>query len=72
MGDVWALRFAAILAASATIAFVPLAILTGPAHGPFIPVVVAGAGLSVALLIGSERLRKRPPSRKDQADTRGD
>lgn len=66
MADVWALRVAAIIAASATVSFVALAILTGPAHGPFIEVVVAGAGLSIALLIGSERLRKRPPSR--QAD----
>ena len=53
MADVWALRIAAIIAASATIYFVALAIITGPAHGPFIPVVVAGLGLSVALLIGS-------------------
>jgi len=68
MADVWALRIAAIIAASATVYFVALAIITGPAHGPFIPVVVAGVGLSVALLIGSERLRKRPSSPKDPAD----
>ena len=67
MADVWALRIAAIVAASATVCFVALAILTGPAHGPFIPVVLAGAGLSVALLIGSERLRKRPPSSRAES-----
>ena len=55
----WALRIAGIIAASATVWFVTQGILTGPAHGPFIPVVVAGGALSVVLFIGSERLRKR-------------
>jgi hypothetical protein len=59
MGDVWALRIAGIIAASGTSYFVALAILTGPAHGPFIEVVVVGAGVSIALLVASNRLRKR-------------
>lgn len=68
MADVWALRVAAIVAAAATVSFVTLAVVTGPAHGPFVPIVIAGAGLSAALLIGSERLRKRRPSPKRPAD----
>ena len=59
MGDVWALKIAGIIAASAMSYFVALAILTGPAHGPFIEVVVVGAGVSIALLVASNRLRKR-------------
>lgn len=59
MADVWALRIAGIIAASATVWFVTLGILTGPAHGPFIEVLVAGAALSLVLFVGSERLRKR-------------
>ena len=54
-----ALRIAGIMAASLTICFVALAILAGPAHGPFIEVVVVGAGVSIALLVASNRQRKR-------------
>ena len=59
MTAAWILLIAGILAAAASACFVALAVLTGPAHGPFIEVVVIGAVVAVLLLAASVRIRRR-------------
>jgi len=46
--------------------FLALGILTGPAHGPLIEVVVVGVAVAVALLFGATRLRRRASAPLDR------
>jgi hypothetical protein len=59
MTAAWILLITGILAATATACFVALAVLTGPAHGPFIEIVVVGAVVALLLVVASVRIRRR-------------
>jgi hypothetical protein len=65
MTAAWMLLIAGTLAAAATASFVALAVLVGPAHGPFIEVVIVGAAAAFVLIVASVRIR-RGGSRKQQ------
>jgi hypothetical protein len=54
----WFVLIAAIGIAAGTAYFLALGIVIGPAHGPFIEVVVLGAIVAAALLLGAFRLRR--------------
>ena len=55
----WILLLSGILAAAATALFVALVVFTGPPHGPFTEVVIAGAVVALVLVLAAVRIRRR-------------
>ena len=68
MTAAWILLIAGILVAAATASFVGLVVLTGPPHGPFVEVVIAGVAVALILLVAAVWVRRGGSSKRGEVN----